>query len=136
MRLCYHCGRETPGSPLFCNHCGRSYNIKFCPRNHPNPRGAEACSVCGSRDLSIPQGKPPFWFRPLLLLANAIVGSALLFISLVYLAYFVRKLFSDPSGLLPSMLVGLFLGLIWLLWMHVPIALVRQLRRSRLRRRG
>jgi hypothetical protein len=31
--------------------------VKFCPRLHPNPRGAEFCRRCGSRDLSLPQ--PP-----------------------------------------------------------------------------
>ena len=43
------------GKPLFCGHCGRTYNVKLCPRLHTNPRIAEVCSQCGSRDLSTPQ---------------------------------------------------------------------------------
>lgn len=57
MRYCYHCGRITPGDPLFCNVCGRSFDRKLCPRLHPNPRSAEICSRCGSRELSTPQPK-------------------------------------------------------------------------------
>ena len=48
MRYCNQCHRITPGEPLFCNLCGRSYDFKLCPHRHPNPRNAEVCSECGS----------------------------------------------------------------------------------------
>ena len=65
MKYCYHCGHMTAGEPLFCDHCGRSYDVKLCPRLHPNPRGAEVCSQCGSRELSTPQPKIPMsWQAP------------------------------------------------------------------------
>ena len=31
----------TAGEPLFCNFCGRSYDLKLCPHRHPNPRNEE-----------------------------------------------------------------------------------------------
>src|SRR6266481_1646550 len=76
MRYCYNCNRATIGDPLFCNFCGRSYNIKLCQKLHVNPRNAEACSRCGSRDLSTPQPKVPFW-ATFLLLALTVLQMAL-----------------------------------------------------------
>lgn len=77
MRICNHCGKLTAGRPLFCNHCGRSFSVKFCPRLHPNSRDAEACSQCGSRELSIPQDRLPIRFRALMLFLSIIPGLAL-----------------------------------------------------------
>jgi hypothetical protein len=61
MKYCHHCGRLTSGEPMFCQFCGRSYDVKLCPRLHANPRWAEVCSQCGSRELSTPQPKVSFW---------------------------------------------------------------------------
>lgn len=133
MRICYQCGRITAGKPAFCNWCGRSYEMRLCPRLHMNPRKARTCSVCGLRDLSIPQQKLPLWFKPLLFLAGLVPGIVLLAVSLIYIAYFVYRLFVAPSSLLLLMFFGLLLGLVWLAWMHVPLFLVRLLLR---RRRG
>ena len=68
MRYCNQCHRITPGEPLFCNFCGRSYDFKLCPHRHPNPRNAEICSQCGSRELSTPHPRVPLWLAPLLVL--------------------------------------------------------------------
>src|SRR5438552_17711132 len=124
MRICYHCGRVTSGQPLFCNWCSRSYSVRLCPRLHPNPRSAEACSQCGSRDLSIPQEKLPLWFRPLMFFAGVLPGAALLLISILYICYFTYRLFTDPYNLLLPMLFGLSLGLAWAIWMHIPFVLL------------
>jgi len=134
MRICYHCGRFTGGTPLFCNTCGLSYNTKFCPRLHPNDRRAEACSRCGSRDLSQPQPKPPFWFRPLMFLTGVVPGLALLFFSIIYFGYFLIQIFVNSSRLLILMFIGFLLGLTWLLFMHVPYFLIRLMLRLRRRR--
>jgi len=131
MRICYHCGRGSSGRPLFCTTCGRSYNIRLCGKLHPNRRNASACSQCGSRDLSLPEEKAPLWFRLLILLSGIIPGCLLLFVSAVYLAYFLYALISDPAGLLIPMLYGLLLGIIWFVWMHIPFVLVRMLRQRR-----
>ena len=63
MTYCYNCGHMTAGEPLFCGKCGRTYDVKLCPRLHPNPRGAEVCARCGSRELSTPQPKIPLSFE-------------------------------------------------------------------------
>ena len=78
MRFCYNCHRltgSTPnGEPLFCSFCGRTYNTKYCHRLHPNPRSAEVCAQCGSKDLTTPQPKVPFLLSPLLFLLTVLPG--------------------------------------------------------------
>ncbi|SRR5579871_3019107 len=134
MRICYHCGRITSGRPLFCNWCGRSYHVRLCPRLHPNPRGSDACKVCGSRDLSLPHERLPLWFKILVLLSGILPGIALAALSLIYIWYFLTRLFWSPSALLVPMLYGLLLCLTWFVWMHIPFVLVRILKRQRNRR--
>lgn len=89
--------------------------------------------MCGSRDLSTPHEKLPFWFRVLLFLSGILPGLALLVLSLIYMWYFVERLILSPSALLVPMLFGLALGLAWILWMHVPFLLIRILSRRRRR---
>lgn len=79
----------------------------------------------------MPHQRLPFWFKPLLFLAGIVPGIALLLISLIYIPYFVVRFFSNPSDLLIPMLYGLALGIAWFLWMHIPLALIRLLRRRR-----
>ena len=136
MRICYHCGRITSGQPLFCSWCSRSYDIRLCPRLHPNPRTAQACSQCGSQNLSTPQEKFPFWFKPLLFFATALPGLALLTLSLGYMGYFLICLLRNPSDLFSPMLFGLLLGILWLAWMLVPYFIVAVLRRRRKKTKG
>src|SRR5216684_2914579 len=81
MKYCYECGRMTPGEPLFCNFCGRSYDVKLCPGRHVNPRHAEVCSQCGSRDLSTPQPKVSWWWKVVALVLRV----ALAFVVLAFL---------------------------------------------------
>lgn len=87
--------------------------------------------MCGSRDLSTPHEKLPFWFRILLFLSGILPGLALLVLSLIYIGYFLERLILSPSALLVPMLLGLALGVAWFLWMHVPFLLIRILRRGR-----
>ena len=82
LTYCYNCGKFTGGKPLFCGSCGRSYDVKLCPRLHQNPRGAEVCSQCGSRELSTPQPKIPMSWRLLALLARLGLGLLLFYASL------------------------------------------------------
>src|SRR5436190_19072724 len=60
MRRCTYCFRFHPGSPIFCSHCGRSFDVRICSRGHRNPRGVQFCAECGSPDLSTPA--PPASF--------------------------------------------------------------------------
>jgi RNA polymerase subunit RPABC4/transcription elongation factor Spt4 len=129
MRYCNQCHRITPGEPLFCNFCGRSYNLKLCPHRHLNPRNAEICSQCGSRDLSMPQPRVPLWLAPLLLLLSALPGLVLIGVTLLFLIGLVNTLTSSPQFLLQFMLVGLMLAFLWYLYMHLPNFLRRFLTR-------
>jgi RNA polymerase subunit RPABC4/transcription elongation factor Spt4 len=136
MRYCNQCHRITPGEPLFCNFCGRSYDFKLCPHRHPNPRSAEVCSQCGSRDLSMPHPRVPLWLAPLLLVLSALPAIALIGATLLFLIGFVNALASSPQLLFQFMLVGLLLAFLWYLYMHLPAFLRRLLTRlfSRSRR--
>src|SRR5271169_1531111 len=97
MKYCYQCGRMTDGEPLFCNFCGRSYDVKLCPRLHVNPRFADACSRCGSRDLSTPQPKVPLLWHLAGLLMYLMAGVLLADISIPVLLGFIRDV-STRSG--------------------------------------
>jgi RNA polymerase subunit RPABC4/transcription elongation factor Spt4 len=129
MRYCNQCHKITPGEPLFCNFCGRSYNFKLCPSRHPNPRSAEICSQCGSRDLSMPHPRVPLWLAPLLLILSVLPGLVLIGVTLLFLIGFVNALASSPQLLLQFMLVGLMLAFLWYLYMHLPSFLRRFLTR-------
>ena len=116
MKYCYQCGKMTPGEPLFCNHCGRSYDVKLCPRMHPNSRGAEVCSKCGSRELSTPQPKIPMSWRLLALVARLGLGLLLFYASLsVLIALLHTAAFQKLLAVLGLLLCGL-----WWLWSKLP----------------
>jgi hypothetical protein len=134
MRICNHCGKLTAGRPLFCNHCGRSFSVKFCPRLHPNSRDAEACSQCGSRELSIPHDRLPIRFRALMFFLGIIPGLALIGISLLYVGYFFLQLIHNPDSLLVPMLYGLALAFAWFIWLQLPLLLLGLRSRRRIRK--
>ena len=138
MRYCYHCNRITAGEPLFCNFCGRSYDIKLCARLHPNPRAADVCSQCGSRDLSQPHPRVPFWMRPFLLLLGKLPGVILLLLSVALLVALVQALLTDPRTLGAVFAFGFVLAMLWLLYLQLPGFLRRGIGRllSRSRRNG
>jgi hypothetical protein len=54
MKRCNACFRYAVGKPTYCPHCGRSYEVRLCPRGHASPRNVQFCSICGSGDLSTP----------------------------------------------------------------------------------
>lgn len=129
MKLCLNCHRTTPGKPTFCNFCGASFNVRLCPRQHTNPRSAEVCSECGSRELSRPHPKPNLLVRPLLWLLSLSPGVLLIAALAAFLFAFVQKLFRDPSGLFPLMCLGFWLGSFFLIWMMLPTFLKKFLKR-------
>ncbi len=120
MRYCNHCRRITAGEPLFCNFCGRSYDAKLCPHKHPNPRSAEVCSECGSRDLSMPHPKTPLWLSVLIAGLSILPGILLLLVSVLFFLSLIRVLISSQQLLFEFMLIGLFLGFVWWLYMQLP----------------
>jgi len=121
MRFCTGCHRITAGHPLFCNICGQSYNIRFCPRLHPNPRAAQVCSQCGSRDLSNPQPKLGFGTFPFVLLARVLPGVPLLLATGVFVAALIYAFLQAHDLILPLVTqAGFLLAVTWLLYLLLP----------------
>lgn len=116
MKYCYQCGKMTQGEPLFCSTCGRSYDVKLCPRLHANPRGAQVCSKCGSRELSTPQPRIPAALRLLGVLVRLGLGLLLFYLTLAFLVELVRS----PRFQETLVAFGLLLGALWVLWMKLP----------------
>jgi hypothetical protein len=135
MKYCYECGRMTPGDPLYCNFCGRSYDVKLCPRHHPNPRIAEICSQCGSRELSTPQPKVSVWWRILEWLARMFIGAFLMLLSVVLLVEFLKAVLQSPQGQTAVFVLAILLGVLWWLWTLLPDWFRKLVKRSFERRR-
>lgn len=126
MKYCYECGRITAGEPRYCQFCGRTYDVKLCPRRHENPRFAEVCSQCGSRELSTPQPKvSPVW-KVMEFLARVLVG---LLIAYVVLS-FVYGMVTTPRTSDALMALGLLLCALFILWTMLPDWFKRLVRRS------
>src|SRR6185437_13761725 len=85
MRYCHECGKITGGEPRYCQFCGRTYDVKLCPRRHENPRFAEVCSQCGSRELSTPQPKISALWRVLEFVLKVLVGLLITYVVLAFL---------------------------------------------------
>lgn len=120
MKFCFNCGRITPGEPLFCSSCGRTYDIKLCQRMHPNPRRAEVCSRCGSREFSTPQPVRPFWGPILEFVLLAIPGFLLMLASLAAVVFFVMGVLSNPNELLTFLFMGFAIAVLWAMWSQIP----------------
>jgi len=135
MKYCYNCDRITPGAPLFCNFCGCSYDVKLCPRRHANPRTAEACSQCGSRDLSTPQPRRPWWTTPLGFLLSALPGAFLTFASAVVLLVAVIAILQRPGMIVMLILLAIPFGILWAMWLETPAWFRRQVYKLLKRRR-
>ena len=125
MKYCYQCGRITAGEPLFCNFCGRSYDVKLCPRHHANPRYADCCSECGSRELSTPQPKVSFFWRVLEVLLRILFGVVLVALSLTLL----QELLRSPVVQAGLIIFALLLAGLWAMWAMLPDWMRRLARR-------
>jgi len=140
MKYCYQCGHITAGEPLFCNSCGRSYNVKLCPRLHVNPRNADVCSACGSRDLSKPQPRVPFWAPFLEFALRLLPGAILGALSVLAVAALLLAIFRQPGMLVPVVFLLIALGILWSVWARIPLwfrrAIYKMLGRKRNRREG
>jgi hypothetical protein len=116
MNYCYNCGHITPGQPLYCNFCGRSYDAKLCPRHHENPRSADVCSQCGSRELSTPQPKVPAMWKLLAILIRLGLGLLLFYVTLSFLVTLARTTqFQQAMVAFALLLIAL-----WLVWSKLP----------------
>jgi len=130
MKYCSNCGRMTPGEPLFCNSCGRSYDVKLCPRLHVNPRSAEVCSQCGNRDLSTPQPRVRLWSRVLEVLFRGAVAVVLIYLGAVVLVALLKGILTSPRGQGAVVVLGIMALLLFWLWHKLPQWLRKLIRRS------
>lgn len=120
MKYCHHCHHITAGQPLYCDHCGRSYDVKLCPSRHPNLRTAIVCSKCGSRDLSTPQPHMPLWFVPAVFFLSLFPALVLFLMSMLLVWAVIRALLTDQRQLEILFVLGLMVACLWLLYLPVP----------------
>lgn len=125
MKFCYQCGKVTAGEPLFCRNCGRTYDVRLCPRLHPNPRYAKVCSQCGARELSDPQPQVSIWWKVLEFLTKLVIGTALICLSLACLLALLER----PETRNAMFALGILLGLLWWFWSQLPEWFQRLVRR-------
>ncbi|MGA3197376.1 MAG: zinc ribbon domain-containing protein [Terriglobales bacterium] len=116
MKYCNQCGKMTAGDALYCSHCGRTYDVRLCPRQHVNPRGAEVCSKCGSRELSTPQPAIPIVLQFLVLMARIVLGLALFYATLELVIVLARSAQVQQFFLA----CGGLLAVLWVLWSKLP----------------
>jgi hypothetical protein len=135
MKYCYNCNRATIGEPLFCNFCGRSYNINLSLRLHVNPRDAEACSHRGSRELSTPQPKVPFWPSFLLVFLSLVPGLILAIFSIAAIFFVIRHFLHSPDMLLALTILQMVLGMLWWGWTEIPLVFREKIHKMLQRRR-
>ncbi|HEY2933124.1 MAG TPA: hypothetical protein VGK99_15385 [Acidobacteriota bacterium] len=120
MRYCNNCHRITEGDPLFCQFCARSYDVKLCPHRHVNPRIADVCSECGSRDLSTPAPSMGLGKRLLLFCLSAGPGVFLLLMTILLVVGFIQVIFGDPAMLFRFLILALLFGILWRIYMFFP----------------
>jgi hypothetical protein len=120
MKYCHNCHHITGGEPLYCDYCGRSYDVKLCPRRHVNVRTAMVCSQCGSPDLSTPQPHMPFWFAPLVAALSLLPGLVLLLISVLLSIAAINAVLYQPAQLRTLLVLSLGVAGLWLLYLPVP----------------
>jgi len=120
MKYCYHCGHITPGEPLFCNSCGRTYDVKLCSGRHPNVRSAEVCSQCGSRDLSTPQPRVPVWTRAFVFLMKVVLAVLFAYLGLLFLIVLLKGIVASQQAINVLLSLAIFGGLLCWLWNQLP----------------
>jgi hypothetical protein len=138
MKYCAACNKITPGEPLFCQFCGCSFDCKLCPRLHPNPRSAEICSRCGSRDLSRPAPRVPWWAHVIEVVIPVISGLALAIGSLGATIIAITAVVENPGLIVSLIFLSIAFGILWAMWSELPTwlrtAIYRILNRLRKRR--
>jgi hypothetical protein len=109
MKRCTACFRYSLGDPPYCTHCGRTYDVRLCPRGHRNPRGALFCAECGSGDLSTPAPPPTLLFHVSQWALNALIPITIVLIGVTAVLGLLMSLDWDqltPRLVLLVMLVG------------------------------
>jgi len=120
MRYCSQCHRLTAGEPLYCAHCGATYDAKLCPARHLNHRNAQVCSQCGSRDLSTPAPKIPLWLRPVLFLLALAPGVLLVLLLVVVVMAMLQQIATNGQIQAQLIVLLILLALLWWIYIHIP----------------
>lgn len=120
MRYCHNCHRITSGEPLYCHLCGSSFDAKLCPSRHPNPRWAVVCSQCGSRDLSTPAPRLPFWLAPVVFTLSLLPGLILVLLLVGAVVGFLNAVLTNQQVQLQSLVLILILSILWFAYIHLP----------------
>ena len=94
--------------------------MKLCPRGHPNPRNAEACAQCGSRDFSTPQPRTPFWVPAVEYLVKLIPGAFLTVATVVIVIVAIQGLLQNPQLIISFFFLFIALGILWGMWSQLP----------------
>lgn len=136
MKHCFNCGRISAGDPLFCNTCGRSFDKKLCPRHHPNPRSAEICSRCGSRELSTPQPKVSLGWKCLEWVARMSLGAVLVILAIWFAYELLAALLGSPVVQSGLVLMGMLLIVLAWIWGKLPEWFRKFVRRQLHKRRN
>ena len=136
MRYCTKCHHLTAGDPLFCGVCGATYNVRLCPRLHMNPRGAQVCSQCGSRDLSEPQPPVSFFTRWMLSGLQLLPFAVLMLLSLLLFFAFVQAVLTNQEVQGQLLVILLFVGIGWWVYMKLPHPIRTGVSRLVRRRKG
>lgn len=136
MRLCTACHKLTAGEPLYCNFCGRTYDVKLCPARHINPRSALVCSQCGSPDLSTPAPPVPWIVSLLLSVLPFFVGCLLLLVSVLVLLGLLQALLRNQQFQGQAFLAVLIVAALWFLYMQLPRSLRGLFSSKRSKRNG
>ncbi len=136
MRYCTSCRHLTPGTPLFCTFCGHSFDVRLCPRLHVNPRGAQVCAQCGSRDLSQPQPGASLLTHLFTFGIRLLPGALLLVFSVAVFLAFVHAVLTNEQVQGQLVVLLLLLGICWWVYMQLPGPVKRMLQRVVKRRKS
>jgi hypothetical protein len=120
MRYCNQCKKLTLGEPLFCNHCGSSFNDKLCPSRHVNARNAAACRECGSREFSTPAPPVSLALRLLLSVGSIVPGVVLAALVVMVLGAIVQAVMTNQQVQASLMCLLFLLAILLYAYMHLP----------------
>jgi len=121
MKYCTACGRLTAGAPLFCGTCGSSYNVRLCPQKHENPRSAQVCSQCGSKELSTPQPKRRLATRLLIVLLRLLPAVIVLSMTIALFLALLQVLIANEQWLMGKVICfSLWVVFLWVIFLMLP----------------
>jgi RNA polymerase subunit RPABC4/transcription elongation factor Spt4 len=120
MRYCHQCKKLTHGEPLFCNHCGSSFNDKLCPSRHVNSRYATACRECGSREFSTPAPPLSLLARAALFVGSLLPGVLIAALLLMVAVAFIQAVLTNSQVQSSLIVLLVILAILFYAYMHLP----------------